>query len=129
MNPAPRFTHYVALGDSMSVDDYPGEGKGAASLLYRNQDHLYPDFAGRDLVTTCPGIELVILARDGATTVDIVHDQLTMLGHLDSSNLLFRKRPALPGGGSGRHHLPAESRGGPSFAAISAVRDPAVHHL
>ncbi|MEV6924349.1 GDSL-type esterase/lipase family protein [Dactylosporangium sp. NPDC051485] len=54
---APR---YFALGDSMSIDDYAGgPGLGAASLL------------ADDL-----GIELMLLARDGATSDDVLHRQL-----------------------------------------------------
>ncbi len=35
---------YVALGDSMSIDDYAGgAGRGAASLLYRNCDADFPE--------------------------------------------------------------------------------------
>nr|BFE66159.1 hypothetical protein GCM10020063_106850 [Dactylosporangium thailandense] len=54
---APR---YYALGDSMSIDDYAGgPGLGAASLL------------ADDL-----GIELKLLARDGATSDDVVRRQI-----------------------------------------------------
>jgi lysophospholipase L1-like esterase len=54
---APR---YYALGDSMSIDDYAGgPGLGAASLL------------ADDL-----GIELALLARDGATSDDVLRKQL-----------------------------------------------------
>ena len=65
-----RFTHYVALGDSMSTDEYPTCDllqldavpaellpAGAAALFYRNRDDLWPEFAGTDLATLCPGIE------------------------------------------------------------------------
>ena len=39
---------YVALGDSMSIDDYAGgAGWGAASLLHRNRDADFPAWAGR----------------------------------------------------------------------------------
>jgi hypothetical protein len=56
---------YVALGDSMSIDDYAGGvGRGAASLLFRNRDTDFPDWAGRDLATA--GYTAQILARDGA---------------------------------------------------------------
>lgn len=74
------FDRYIALGDSMSIDDYPGEGKGAASLLYRNQDHLYPDYSGKDMRALNPRIEFVNLARDGATSYDVLHEQLRLLG-------------------------------------------------
>ncbi|MFI5915043.1 SGNH/GDSL hydrolase family protein [Dactylosporangium sp. NPDC051541] len=54
---APR---YYALGDSMSIDDYAGgPGLGAASLL------------ADDL-----GIDLLLLARDGATSEDVLRRQL-----------------------------------------------------
>jgi lysophospholipase L1-like esterase len=71
---------YVALGDSMSIDLYPRlelqergaigpdeSGVGAASLLYRNHDALWPEFAGRDLVSRVEGIALVNRCVDGAT--------------------------------------------------------------
>ncbi|MEU7872751.1 SGNH/GDSL hydrolase family protein [Dactylosporangium sp. NPDC049140] len=51
---------YYALGDSMSIDDYAGgPGLGAASLL------------ADDL-----GIEMLLLARDGATSDDVLRRQL-----------------------------------------------------
>jgi lysophospholipase L1-like esterase len=51
---------YYALGDSISIDDYAGgPGLGAASLLA-------DDF----------GIDLTLLARDGATSDDVVRFQL-----------------------------------------------------
>ena len=41
---------YVALGDSISIDDYSGgPGRGGASLLYANRDDDFPDWRGRDL--------------------------------------------------------------------------------
>lgn len=69
---------YVALGDSMSIDAYAGgEGRGAASLLHRNYDADFPDWAGQDLA----GLDLtfVALAADGATTMDVVVEQLPLL--------------------------------------------------
>jgi lysophospholipase L1-like esterase len=55
---------YYALGDSMSIDDYAGgPGLGAASLL------------ADDL-----GIELMLLARDGATSEDVLRRQLGQVG-------------------------------------------------
>lgn len=74
------FTHYIALGDSMSIDDYPGEGKGAASLLFRNQDHLYPEFRGKDLSALNPEIEFLNLAQDGATSRDVLQEQIPQIG-------------------------------------------------
>jgi lysophospholipase L1-like esterase len=69
---------YVALGDSMSIDDYAGGvGRGAASLLYRNRDSDFPDWAGRDLATV--GLQAQVLARDGATTADVLKRQLPLI--------------------------------------------------
>jgi len=66
------FDLYVALGDSMSTDDHPGPGLGAASLLYRNQDRFFPEFSGRDLLALNPSTRLVHLARDGFTALDVL---------------------------------------------------------
>lgn len=63
---------YVALGDSMSTDDYPGPGLGAVALLYRNRDDLYPEFAGRDLLSLNPRTRMVDLAFDGAMAGDVL---------------------------------------------------------
>lgn len=68
---------YLALGDSMSIDDYAGgDGRGAAKLLLRNRDDEFPDWAGRDLTTILPGVRGMLLARDGATSADIITQQL-----------------------------------------------------
>src|SRR3954463_11085851 len=88
-----RFTHYVALGDSMSTDEYPtcdllqldavpGEllPAGAAALFYRNRDDLWPEFAGTDLATVCPGIEARVLAWDGAMIEDVLTEELSRVG-------------------------------------------------
>jgi lysophospholipase L1-like esterase len=72
-------SRYVALGDSMSIDDYAGgPGRGAASLLHRNVDTDFPDWAGHDLAGH--GWTVDVLARDGAVTADILHRQLPQLG-------------------------------------------------
>jgi lysophospholipase L1-like esterase len=69
---------YVALGDSMSIDAYAGgAGRGAASLLHRNRDEDFPDWAGRDLHTL--GYHLRNLTRDGATSVGVLRGQLPAL--------------------------------------------------
>ena len=74
-----RFTHYVALGDSMSSDHYPTcdvrgvefppprlDPLGAAALLHRNDDSRWEEFSGRDLATRCPGLSYTDLTEDGA---------------------------------------------------------------
>lgn len=74
-----EFSRYVALGDSISTDDYPGEARGAASLFYQNRDSLYPEFAGKDLRHLYPGIAFSKLAIDGANSSDVLHHQLPKL--------------------------------------------------
>jgi lysophospholipase L1-like esterase len=77
------FEVYLALGDSMSIDFYPAQDSlakrlslrediGAASLLYRNDDELFPEFIGKDLVAKFPGIHYKNLAIDGATCEDLL---------------------------------------------------------
>jgi len=69
---------YVALGDSMSIDDYAGgAGRGAASLLYRNCDADFPEWAGQELAAT--GLQAHILAQDGATAADVLQQQLPLI--------------------------------------------------
>lgn len=83
------FSHYFALGDSISTDDYPGEGKGAASLFFKNQDHLYPDFRGKDLHSLNRKMDFQLLARDGATSHDILHNQLQSLQRGSVNPMIF----------------------------------------
>jgi hypothetical protein len=73
----------------MSTDDYPGVDKGAVALLYRNQDHFYPDFHGRDLKTLYSGIQFQNLALDGATTVHVLHNQLEKIKAPADGKILF----------------------------------------
>src|SRR5438477_4305990 len=103
------FKQYVALGDSMSIDLYPaldaGEADvrvalewdsragevaplGAASLLYRNADERYPEFAGNDLTTLHPDVGFVNVAEDGATIGDVVGSQLPLIEESDEPTLL-----------------------------------------
>lgn len=96
-----QFARFVALGDSMSIDRYPGldhmaregglrsvAGLGAASLLYRNRDDLYPDFARRDLVTAFPEIETLNLCVDGATVGSTRSEQLPRMPTDDAHTLV-----------------------------------------
>jgi lysophospholipase L1-like esterase len=92
------FTLYVALGDPMSTDHYPTcdvrgldlpparlDPLGAAALLHRNDDSLWPEFRGRDLETLTPGVELLGLAEDGAMIDDVATEELARIGR-DSSD-------------------------------------------
>jgi lysophospholipase L1-like esterase len=82
-------TQYVALGDSMTISDYPavdaeslyGRGYndlGAGALLFRNNDELFPEFRGRDLSSRIENISFLDLATDGAT-LPTVESQLDNL--------------------------------------------------
>ena len=74
---------YAALGDSMSIDVYAGgPGRGAASLLLRNRDDDFPDWAGRDLRTRIPDVGFHLLATDGGTSATLVEYQLPRLVRL-----------------------------------------------
>jgi lysophospholipase L1-like esterase len=78
----------------MSTDEYPTcdllgvatvpsrlVPAGAAALMYRNRDDLWPEFAGKDLTTLCPGIDARVLAWDGAMIEDVMTDELARVGH------------------------------------------------
>ena len=71
---------YVALGDSISIDDYSGgPGRGGASLLFANRDDDFPEWRGRDLRSTDPATIFAPLATDGATTRTLLAAQLPRL--------------------------------------------------
>ena len=89
---------FISLGDSMSIDRYPdldhadrqrlrlpASGLGAASLLARNNDEVWPEFAGRDLATRYPGIDCHFLAVDGATTEDVLESQIVAIDISDAA--------------------------------------------
>ena len=103
------FSSYIALGDSMSIDLYPALDAGdidvavalewdqkagavaplgAASLLYRNDDERYPDFAGDDLVSRWPDIAALNVAEDGATIGDVFGSQLAQIGESEEPTLI-----------------------------------------
>lgn len=66
------FARVVALGDSMLSDCYPGPGLGSASLLWRNADKRFPEFAGRDLSHACPQADFSNLSRTGWLLDDLL---------------------------------------------------------
>jgi lysophospholipase L1-like esterase len=89
------FERYVALGDSMSIDDYPcldagvrEPGLGAAALLWSNDDTRFPEWKGKDLRSASSGsCRFEPLAVDGATTEGLLRDQLP-LASLDGRTLV-----------------------------------------
>lgn len=72
---------YIALGDSISIDEYPRaetgrSGLGAASLFHRNADDFWPEFHGQDLVARHGDVRFTDLTADGATSDDVLRHQL-----------------------------------------------------
>ncbi|MBX3165796.1 MAG: SGNH/GDSL hydrolase family protein [Candidatus Eremiobacteraeota bacterium] len=61
------FDHYLAFGDSLSIDEYAGPQLGAASLLHRNRADFWPEFDRLDLVSLNPRCGYTRLACNGAT--------------------------------------------------------------
>jgi lysophospholipase L1-like esterase len=71
---------YVALGDSISIEEYvAGRGRGAASLLARNHEEDFPHWRGHDLATRYPSLDYRLLAVDGGTTESLLTSQLPRL--------------------------------------------------
>lgn len=86
------FRHYLALGDSISIDLYPGldvaeredllappAGLGAASLFHENDDGRWTAFEGRDLSSRNPDLAMTNLCQDGATLRWLVGLQLPQI--------------------------------------------------
>ncbi len=103
------FSHYIALGDSISIDLYaaldagetdvavalerdPSAGQvaplGAASLFYHNSEAHWPNEVGQDLVNRYPGITYTNLAGDAATIGDVFGGQLPELTPSDEPTLI-----------------------------------------
>jgi lysophospholipase L1-like esterase len=94
------FEVYIALGDSMTLDDYPAsdadrlglEGRrdiGAASLFYKNDETLFPEHAGKDLASTHPHLEFANLAYDDATVDNMLNeDRLNALNKYSTAHCL-----------------------------------------
>lgn len=103
------FSHYLALGDSMSIDLYAAldagrtdvsvaleriEGAGAvapigaASLFYKNDEEAWPEERGSDLLSRFPKIEYRRLAVDGATIGDVFGEQLPLVVDSDVPTLV-----------------------------------------
>jgi hypothetical protein len=111
-----RFELYVALGDSMSIDRYPsldllartppsppvvaalreraGSVRtadlpvGAASLLARNADAIWPEYTGRDLASLAPRADFLNLTMDGAMLPDVLDAQLPEVPATDAPALV-----------------------------------------
>lgn len=66
------FSSFIALGDSIISDDYPGPNLGSAVLLYRNDRHFFPDFEGRDLRSRNPELRFENRALTGSRVPDVL---------------------------------------------------------
>jgi hypothetical protein len=119
-----QFDCYLALGDSISIDLYPSMDErvavtraqpvGAASLFFRNNSALWPEFEANDLDTLFPKIYYSHHAEDGYRTEDMLlpeimaalepfktakvlatltlggNDLLGAIRHLESGNKVFQ---------------------------------------
>lgn len=56
--------------ESSEIGRQVSRAVGAASVLHRNRDELWPEFSGRDLVSGSPHLRFRDLASDGATSLD-----------------------------------------------------------
>lgn len=104
-----RYTRYIALGDSMSIDLYPALDAGeidvavalerlasvggvapigAASLLYQNAQDRWPTYIGDDLESRYPGIGFQNFASDGATIGEVFGEQLAQIDETDDPTLV-----------------------------------------
>jgi GDSL-like Lipase/Acylhydrolase len=102
-------SHYLALGDSMSIDLYgaldagltdvsvaleriEASGNvapvGAASLFYKNDESLWPEEIGNDLLSRFPKMTYRRLAVDGATIGDVFGEQLPLVQESDDPTLV-----------------------------------------
>ena len=80
---------YVALGDSISIDEYAGgPGRGGARLLHTNRDDDFPAWRGRDLRSADPGAAVAVLALDGATRETLLGVQLPRLAALPAPSVV-----------------------------------------
>src|SRR5688500_15387347 len=85
-----KHIRYIALGDSVSISLYPDidatsrlgrrfKNLGAPELFTRNNDELWPEFAGKDLTSRFSSVDFVNAAVDGGTLVDVNTTQLHLL--------------------------------------------------
>lgn len=75
-----RFRNFVALGDSIVSDDYPGPDSGAASLLHLNKNERFPAFQGLDLREKNPRLQFHNLTKTGWMLPDLLSKVETLKG-------------------------------------------------
>lgn|GEM_PF-6104123 len=75
VTPNPRL--YLALGDSVSYGtDASSVSVCFVNLLFQNDGAVYPADAGQDLSTKYPGVQLLNLAIPGATSLNIINNEM-----------------------------------------------------
>jgi GDSL-like Lipase/Acylhydrolase family len=103
------YSQYLALGDSMSIDLYAALDAGltdvsvalerieasgnvapvgAPSLFYKNDESLWPEEIGNDLLSRFPKMTYRRLAVDGATIGDVFGEQLPLVDESDEPTLV-----------------------------------------
>jgi lysophospholipase L1-like esterase len=71
LGPGQSPSAFLALGDSIISDCFPGKGLGVASLLHRNDDAQFPHWTGRDLNALFPGVTRLGATRTGFCLEDV----------------------------------------------------------
>lgn len=95
---------FLALGDSVISDCFPGPGLGAASLLFQNDDRTYPQWKERDLRHRYRNLVRVGVTRTGYCLEDIVAQLPDLRGVAEvgllsvGGNDFLREMPRLPQG-------------------------------
>lgn len=71
----------IAMGNSILANNKyaGGPGRSAPELLFQNNDHDFPDFAGQDLKSLDPDAQLYQLAEDGGTFDSLMETQTGQL--------------------------------------------------
>jgi lysophospholipase L1-like esterase len=64
-------SYFLALGDSIISDCFPGPGLGVASLLHKNREDRFPAWVGKDLQSLWPGIQRLGFTRTGVTLEEL----------------------------------------------------------
>ncbi|HET7584417.1 MAG TPA: SGNH/GDSL hydrolase family protein [Gemmatimonadaceae bacterium] len=67
---------------------YPKLKIGAASLLHRNDDAMWPEFEGQDLRTLGGDMPITILASDGAVVADVLRTQIPGIPRVRGTTLI-----------------------------------------
>jgi lysophospholipase L1-like esterase len=81
-------TLFINLGDSIAAGYYASSGHSYRALLVKNDDALYPAYAGKDLQSRFPGIKLSDLSKSGSTTSGLVQQAQNAPGNPSGNTLV-----------------------------------------